>query len=188
MITELIKIFLIFFKIGLFTIGGGLAAIPLLQVEAFRRNWVTPEFFTDMIAVSQSTPGPIGVNMATYVGFNELGIVGGVIATLGLIIPPVVIICLISRYLNHFNENKLVIYVFKGLRPAVTGLILAASYSIAKVTIFKGDIFHPEHRIIEMLNIKNILMFIVFFIIIKKWDRHPIFYIVIGGIVGNILL
>jgi chromate transporter len=185
---EYIKIFFIFFKIGLFTIGGGLAAIPLLQVEAFSRNWVTPEFFTDMIAVSQSTPGPIGANMATYVGFNELGIAGAIVATLGLICPAVIIVYLISKYLLHFNEKKIVIDVFSGLRPAVAGMILAASYNIAKVTVYKGDIFHSTGNIIEMIDIKNSILFIIFFALISKFDKHPIFFIVLGGIVGNLIL
>lgn len=120
---ELIKIYIVFFRVGLFTIGGGLAALPLLQNEALARKWVTNSEFADMIAVSQSTPGPIGVNMATYVGFNQLGIMGSIIATFGMVSPSIIIICIIAKFLKHFSENNIVKGMFLGIKPAVVGLI-----------------------------------------------------------------
>lgn len=181
---ELLSIYWIFFKVGLFTIGGGLAALPLLQNEALTRGWVTKAQFTDMIAVSQSTPGPIGINMATYVGFNQIGIIGSIVATLGMVTPSIIIICLIAKFLSHFNENKLVQGVFVGLRPAVTGLIGAAAFSIALIAMFNVDLFNSTGRIVDLFNLKALVLFGAFMYATNKWKHHPIFYIVIAGVVG----
>lgn len=184
MILEYIKLFFIFFKVGLFTVGGGLAAIPLLQDEIMNRGWLTVTQFADMIAVSESTPGPIGVNVATYVGYSQLGILGSVVATLGLVTPSVIIIILISKFVLHFREHKIVDGIFLGLRPAVTGLILAAAYSIAIITLVDVDIFQSSGNLIDLFNWQAIVMFIVFMFATNKLKHHPIFYIIIAGVVG----
>ncbi|WP_432663026.1 chromate transporter [Wukongibacter baidiensis] len=181
---ELLRIYWIFFKVGLFTIGGGLAALPLLQNEAITRGWVTEAQFADMIAVSQSTPGPIGINMATYAGFNEMGIMGSVVATIGMVTPSIIIICIIAKFLVHFNENKLVQGVFVGLRPAVTGLIGAAAFSIALISIFNLELFKSTSRIVDLFNFKALIMFGIFMYATNKWKYHPIFYIVTAGLIG----
>ncbi len=179
-----IKLFLIFFKVGLFTIGGGLAAIPLLQDEILMREWLTVEQFADMIAVSESTPGPIGVNIATYVGYSQYGILGSIIATIGLVMPSVIIIMLIARFVLHYRDNKIVNGVFVGLRPAVTGLILAAATSIALISLVDIELFESTNKLIDLFNWKAILMFGVFMFATNKWKHHPIFYIVIAGVLG----
>lgn len=181
---ELLKIYCIFFKVGLFTIGGGLAALPLLRNEAIMRGWVTEAQFTDMIAVSQSTPGPIGINMATYAGFNQIGIIGSIVATIGMVTPSIVIICIIAKFLEHFNENKLVQGIFVGLRPAVTGLIGAAAFSIALISIFNIKLFKSTDRLLDLFNLKALILFGAFMYATNKWKYHPIFYIVIAGILG----
>lgn len=185
---ELFNIYWIFFKVGLFTIGGGLAAIPLLQNEALTRGWVTKARFADMIAVSQSTPGPIGINLATYVGFNEMGIVGSIVATIGMVTPSIIIICAIAKFLKHFNENKIVRGVFLGLRPAVTGLIASAAFSIALIAIFNIDMFKLTGNIIDLFNLKAVALFGIFMYSTNKWKYHPIFYIIIGGLAGLLIL
>lgn len=184
---KLISIYCIFFKVGLFTIGGGLAALPLLQNEALMRGWVTESHFADMIAVSQSTPGPIGINMATYVGFNQMGIIGSVVATIGMVTPSIIIICIISKFLKHFNENRLVQGVFLGLRPAVTGLIAAAAFSIALIAMFNIDVFNSTGRIMDLFNLKAFALFGFFMYATNKWKHHPIFYITIGGLIGILI-
>ena len=131
----LLQLFIEFFKIGLFAVGGGMATIPFLQELSQRTGWFSERFITDMIAISESTPGPIGINMATYVGFNLAGVAGGIVATLGTIIPAIVIITLVSKSLEKFSGNKYVDYMFYGLRPAVTGLIAAAGFDVFRIAV-----------------------------------------------------
>ena len=181
---ELVKLFFIFFKVGLFTIGGGLAAIPLLQEEVLTREWLTIVQFADMIAVSESTPGPIGVNVATYVGYSQYGILGSIIATIGLVTPSVIIIMLIAKFVLHYRDNKYVDGVFIGLRPAVTGLILAAATTIALISLVDIDLYKQTNMLVDLFNIKAIILFVLFFVATNKWKHHPIFYIVIAGVVG----
>ena len=131
----LLRLFFEFFKVGLFSVGGGLATIPFLSDLGNRTGWFTPGDLADMIAVSESTPGPSGVNMATYVGFRVAGIPGGVTTTLGLIAPSVIIILVISLFLQKFRQNRVVDAVFKGLRPASMGLIAAAFLQVCSIAL-----------------------------------------------------
>ena len=121
-----ITLFLEFFKIGLFAVGGGMVAIPFLYELTNKYDWFTKEVLGDMIAISESTPGPVGVNMATYAGINASGVLGGIIATLGLVFPSVVIIILVSKILEKFKSNKYVANAFSGIRPGTTGMIASA--------------------------------------------------------------
>jgi chromate transporter len=182
-----IKLYFIFFKVGLFTIGGGLAAIPLLQEEVLTRGWLTLAEFTDMIAVSESTPGPIGANVATYVGYSQYGILGSVVATIGLVSPSVIIIILIAKFVMHFRDHKIVDAVFVGLRPAVTGLILSAAYSVALISLVDVETFKVTSNILDLFQIKAIIMFIVFYYAVSKWKLHPIYYIVVAGVIGVLI-
>lgn len=127
----LLRLFFEFFKVGLFAVGGGLATIPFLESMGSATGWFSPADLTTMIAVSESTPGPIGVNMATYVGFQVGGIPGAVIATLGLIAPSILVIILIAGFLQKFRQSRTVDAVFYGLRPASTALIAAAGLKVA---------------------------------------------------------
>ncbi len=181
---DFLHVFWIFFKIGLFTVGGGLAALPLLQSEAITRNWVTDAQFADMVAISESTPGPIGINMATYVGFNQLGVLGSIVATLGMVAPSIIIICIIAKFLHRFSENKTVKGIFFGLRPAAVGLISAAAFNIALIALFDIDLFRSTKSLADLFNLKAIAMFAVFMYATNKWKHHPVFYIVIAGVIG----
>ena len=125
-----LQLFFEFFKAGLFAIGGGMATLPFLYDISDKTGWFTYGQLADMVAISESTPGPIGVNMATYVGFTTAGISGSVIATLGLITPSIIIILIIAGFLKAFKDNKFVQDAFYGLRPASTGLIAAAGFSV----------------------------------------------------------
>ena len=184
---ELLELYFIFFKVGLFTIGGGLAAIPLLHNEFVGNGWIVESQFADMIAISESTPGPIGVNMATFIGFDSFGIIGSIVATIGMVTPSIIIICIIARYLRYFNENKVIKSVLYGLRPAVTGLIAAAAFSVALIAIFDVDSYANTKRIIDFFNIRAMILFIGLYIATHKWKKHPIFYIILSGIIGIII-
>ena len=132
----LLLLFLEFAKVGLFAVGGGLATIPFLQDMGAGTGWFTNTDLTTMIAVSESTPGPLGVNMATYVGYLTAGIPGAVAATLGLIFPSVIIIMVIAGFLQKFRQSKTVDALFQGLRPASTALIASAGLSVAGAVLF----------------------------------------------------
>ena len=132
-----LSLFFEFFKAGLFAVGGGLATIPFMKEISLRTGWFTLSQLTDMIAVSESTPGPMGVNCATYVGYEIAGILGGIIATLGLIAPSIIIIIIISKILEKFRNNKYVDAAFFGLRAASVALIADAGVSVAELTFVK---------------------------------------------------
>ena len=134
-----LQLFFEFFKAGLFAVGGGLATLPFLQDMSVRTGWFTTDQLADMIAVSECTPGPIGVNMATYAGFLVKGVPGAVTATLGLICPSIIVIIIVARILKKFQSNKYVQAAFYGLRPASTGLIGAACASVAVIALTVSD-------------------------------------------------
>ena len=174
-------LFLEFFKVGLFTIGGGLASLPFLYELAEKYTWITKSMIADMIAISQSTPGPIGINMATYVGFKSGGILGGIIATFAIVLPSFIIIIIIANFLNKFKNSKLVDSAFKGLRPTVTGLIAVAWFEIIKISIINvNNLFDV------VINLKALIVFLAILLLTKKFDKHPIVFIGIGAFVGII--
>ena len=176
-----------FFKIGLFSIGGGLATIPFLYNLVTTRGWYTSADVADMIAISESTPGPIGVNMATFAGFNTAGTFGGILATLGLITPAIIVIFLVAKILNKFKDNKYVERVFFGLRPASIGLISAAIVGVIKVTLINVEKFTSTGNFRDLFVIKAICLAIVLFIIQKIFPKiHPIALIAIGAAAGII--
>lgn len=135
-IILLAKVFWEFFKIGLFAVGGGPATIPFLFELSDKTGWFTNQELTNMIAISESTPGPIGLNMATYVGFSTLGFFGGLVSTFGLVLPSVIVIIIIAKFMANFSQNSYVKNAFWGIRPAVTALICAAVISMIKASLF----------------------------------------------------
>ena len=170
-------LFIEFFKIGLFSIGGGLATLPFLYELADKYHWIDSPMISNMIAVSESTPGPIGINMATYCGFKVSGILGGIIASLALVMPAFFIIILIFKFLNKFNENFYIKSMLYGIKPAVIALII-----IPCITLMKNSFLFNNY-----INIKSLIVFFILFILIKKFKKHPIFYIILGGILGLLL-
>lgn len=185
-----LKLFWAFFKTGLFAVGGGMATIPFLYEMSDSTGWFTHNDLANMIAVSESTPGPIGVNMATYVGYvtgcNEggigFGILGAVIATLGLIMPAIIIILIIALFLKSFKDNKYLNSAFYGLRPASTGLIAAAGLSVAVTN------FLPDGFVLAGFNWKGVILAVVLWILtncVKKVKNlHPIVFILISAVAG----
>lgn len=179
-------LFLEFFKIGLFSVGGGLATLPFLYELANKYPWLTTNNIADMIAVSESTPGPIGVNMATYAGFHASGLLGGIISTLGLVTPSIIVIIIIAGILNKFKESRYVDSVFYGLRPAVTGLIAAAGFQVFKVSILTLNLFKKSKSLLHLFNIKSLILLIALLILMKTTKKHPIVYILAGAAAGII--
>ena len=183
-----LSLFWEFFKTGLFSVGGGMATLPFLYKMAETRGWFTAEQLADMVAVSESTPGPIGINMATYVGYLTGGIPGSVIATLGLVTPSVIIILLIARVLEKFRSNKTVDAGFYGLRPCSVGLIAAAGLLVVKIALFRFDAFAETGKWIDALNIKAILLAAVLLVVtrcVKPLKKlHPVFFILASAVAG----
>ena len=181
------KLFFEFFKAGLFAVGGGLATLPFLFEISDKTGWFSTQDIMNLIAISESTPGPLGVNMATYAGVSTLGLFGGVIATLGLIFPSIVIIEIVATILEKFKESKVVKAIFTGLRPASTGLITAAGLLVAKVALLNIDAFEATGNIVDAVRVVPVILAIVIFIAMKKIKKHPIVYIVIAALAGIIL-
>ena len=179
-----LRLFWEFLKIGLFAVGGGMATLPFLKELAERTGWFSQELITDMIAISESTPGPIGINMATYVGCNIAGVPGGILATLGEVIPSLIIVVLISKSLERFRSSRAVGDAFYGLRPAVTGLIAAAGISVAQVAMFHLDAFRQTGAFLDLLDWKKIVLFVAAFVGIRKLKWHPVAYIAISAVIG----
>lgn len=179
-----LQLFFEFFKIGLFAIGGGMAAIPFLQDLSVKTGWYTTDFITTMIAISESTPGPIGINMATYVGYNLTGLAGAVIATMGVILPSIIIITIVSGYLEKFSNNPVTDHVFYGLRPAVTGLIAAAGFDVMKVSFLHIDRISALSGLAEVIDLRKLVLFVVAFVAIRKFKKHPVLYIAVAAVIG----
>ncbi len=188
-----LQLFWEFFKTGLFAIGGGMATIPFLYEMADKTGWFSRTDLANMIAVSESTPGPIGVNMATYVGFITdnfhgilpSGILGAVIATLGLITPSVIVILIVAAMLKSFRNNKYVNNAFYGLRPASTGLIAAAGLSVVASTLILvgGEAYHTFD-----LNWKGCILAVILWLLTNKVQKtkglHPIVFIGLSAVAG----
>ncbi len=180
-----------FFKTGLFAVGGGLATLPFIyDMSARYPEWLSVNDISNMIAVSESTPGPMGVNMATYTGYTVGGALGSVIATVGLVLPSLVIIVIIAKFLQKFQENKLVKHAFYGLRPAVAGLIAAAALQVMKVAVLTLDKFSETHNILNLADPKALLICIATLILLylKPLKKiHPIVYILCGAVIGVLI-
>ena len=183
---RLLQLFYEFAKVGLFSVGGGLATVPFLQHMGEVTGWFTNAELTTMIAVSESTPGPMGVNMATYVGFSTAGIPGAVVATLGLITPSIIVIIIIAGFLQKFRHSKTVEAVFYGLRPASTALIASAGLTVAtSVLVTIGG--EQEH--VWSAHWPAIALTVAVFVAMK-WTPmkklHPVVFIAIAAVLGAV--
>ena len=185
-----LRLFYEFFKTGLFSIGGGMATIPFLQHMGENTGWFTNQDLTTMIAVSESTPGPLGVNMATYVGYETAGIPGALIATLGVITPGIIIILIIAGFLKAFKDNKYVQHAFYGLRPASTGLIAAAGFSVFALIMFHKDAYAASGNILDLVSIPNLVLLAVLYyftaVCKKTKGLHPVVFIAASAVIGII--
>lgn len=179
-----LELFIEFFKIGLFAVGGGPATIPFLMDIPKRHDWYQVADVANMLAVSESTPGPIGINMATYAGYNAAGFWGGIVATFSLVLPSLIVIVLIAKILDKFSKNLYVKSGFSMIRPAVTGLIATAVWGIFNTALFtdlNGNFRFP---------IVLCLICIGFYILMglkKLKNLHPAFWILCGAVMGIVL-
>jgi chromate transporter len=176
-----------FIKTGLFAFGGGLATIPFLYQMSQNYGWFDLDTLTTMIAVSQSTPGPMGINMATYCGYTTYGVLGGVVTSLSLVLPSLIIVCLIASQFEKFKNSKLVQAVFTGLRPAVVGFVISAILGIYISALFNVELFTNTKNIIDLLNYKAIIIMVLLLIINKYRKLNPIIVIMGCGALGIIL-
>lgn len=171
-----------FLKVGLFAIGGGLSALPFLYDIADRYDWFTPAQVGDMVAVAECTPGPVAINMATYAGVQAAGFLGGVVATVSLILPSVVISLLVCTVLSHWAKGAGFQYVFQGLRPAVAGLLTAIALSMVMLAVLGvSQLGSPV-----LFNLKALIFFLLLLPAVFFLKKHPILYIAIGAVVGVI--
>ena len=180
-----LQLFYEFFKTGLFAVGGGLATLPFLEDISQRTGWFTSAQLADMLAISESTPGPIGVNMATYVGFETAGILGSLCATAGLVMPSVIIIVLVSKVLEKFRTNTYVEAAFYGLRPASVAMVASAGIGVAMTTLLNLTASgFGVLRWRELVLAAVILVLTNFVPKVKKF--HPIVFIALAAAVGII--
>lgn len=183
-----LRLFWEFFKVGLFSIGGGLATLPFLYSLGAKTGWFSTADVANMLAISESTPGPIGVNMATYVGFDCGGVLGGVVATLGLVTPSVIVIVLIAMALQAFRTNRYVDAAFYTLRPASTGLIAAAGWSVFVLVLVNLDAYRSSGLFTDLLQWKNLLLFAVIWVLtnlVKPLKKlHPVVFLALAAVVG----
>lgn len=169
--SALFELFYTFFTIGCFSFGGGYAVLSFLQQEVERRGWMTTERFVDFVAIAQSTPGPIAINMATFVGYENGGVPGAVISTVAVSLPGMILMTLFALFFFHFYERPKAQAVFLGLRPAVVGLVAAAAWQIAAVSV---------------VNWVAVAISVVSILLIARWKVGPV-WLVIGSAVAGVL-
>lgn len=181
---DLLIMCLEFFKTGLLSIGGGLATLPFLYEMADKYPWFTRAQLSDMIAVSESTPGPIGINMSTYAGYMVAGIPGAVLATFSLVLPSIIVILLVAKFLQKFQSSVLVQRGLAGLRPASVGLVAAAGFGILEIALS----LNLTQTISTWMDWKSLVLMAVLGVLYyfkKKW--HPIVFIALGAAAGVVL-
>lgn len=183
-LLTLLTLFWEFFKTGLFAVGGGLATIPFLYDIAARQDWFTAAQLSDMIAISESTPGPIGINMATYAGYSAAGVLGSVVATFGEVLPSFIIILIIARVLQKYRSSRLVNNAFYGVRPATVGLICAASLNMIGAALVKSEALSYTLEWVKKINWVAVALVAVFAFCAIKFKKHPLIYIAAGAAVG----
>lgn len=172
-----IELFVSFFKIGMFSIGGGYAAMPLIQAEIIDlHHWLSMGEFTDLLTISQMTPGPISINAATFVGNQILGIGGSLVATLGCIMPSCIIVALLAWVYQKYSNLSVLQGILSGLRPAVVALIASAG-----VTILLGNFFQDSIVGLDTFQWMGAILFLISFAMLRKWKMDPTKVMLIAG-------
>lgn len=183
-----LEIFLSFFQIGLFSIGGGYAALPLIENQVIEvHNWLTIEEFADLLTISQMTPGPIAINASTFVGTKVAGLPGAVIATIGCVTPSCIIVLILSYFYFKYKNLSSIQGVLKGLRPAVVSLIASAGLSILMLTIFKAEGISLLNVKLSDINFISIIMVAIGVFILRKYKTDPIKVMIGTGIIGVLI-
>lgn len=177
-----------FLKIGFFSVGGGMATLPFLYDLSDSTGWFTHAQLADMLAVSESTPGPVGINMATYVGYTVGGFGGALLATLGVILPGTVIVLIIAGMLDKFRGNKYVDAAFYGLRPASTGLIAAAGVSVVSIALLNTSLYAATGNLLDLISVKAVILAAVLWVLtnlVKPTKKlHPVVFIAASAVAG----
>ena len=181
----LLRLFWEFFKTGLFAVGGGLATLPFLYDMGVRTGWFSAQQVADMLAVSESTPGPIGINMAVYTGFTAAGPLGSVCAVVGIVTPSIIIILLVAAFLKAFRDNRYVQGVFYGLRPASTGLIASAGISVAAGALLNLGLWEGVSRFWTVIDWKAVVLAAAVVFLSRKLSKlHPAVFILGCAVIG----
>lgn len=181
----LIELFWSFFQIGTFSIGGGMAAMPLIQNQVVElHHWLTLTEFTDLITIAEMTPGPIAINSATFVGIKIAGIPGALVATFGCIFPSCVIVSLLAWVYFKYKGLTIIQGVLSGLRPAVVALIASAGLSILTLAVWGETGFSIN---LPSINYISLLLFGIALFILRKWKPNPIFVMLGSGVIGGVM-
>lgn len=179
----LLKLFWAFFQIGLFSIGGGYAAMPLIQEQVITQNhWMSVSEFTDLITISQMTPGPIAINSASFIGARMAGVSGAIVATLGCILPSCVIVMLIAWLYRKYSNLHVIDDALRGLRPAVVGMIGSAAFSM-----MQSSFLAATGTAIMGVDVAAVIIFAVAFFVLRKWKPSPILVMCACGLAGFIV-
>lgn len=187
----LLELFYVFFFIGLFTIGGGYAMIPMIKDEIVTRGWMTMEELLNFFAIAESTPGPFAVNTATMVGFSQAGIAGAIVATLSVVLPSFIIILIIAKFITNFLKYKQVKWALDGVKPIVVGLIIGVVLNLIVNNVLGLtdilDLFN-KNLIIENVDYMSLIIMIAMFLLKMKFKKlNPIFMIIISAILGIVI-
>ena len=183
----LLQLMFEFAKTGLFSVGGGLATLPFLYEISDNTGWFSHADIADMIAVSESTPGAIGITMSTYAGFQASGVAGGILASLALAFPSFIIILIIGKFLEKYRQNKLVDSAFYGLRAASIAMISAAGLNVARVALINLPAFQASGSFMDLINIPAVILAVLIFVGQKKLKWHPVVFIALSAVVGIVL-
>lgn len=187
-----LKLLFTFFKIGLFSFGGGYAMIPLIEKEILINGWISGQEFADIIAIAEMTPGPVAVNSATFVGYRTANVLGAAFATLGVALPSLILILLLSRLFFKFQHEPVVQGIFSGIRPVIVGLIAGAAFFVAETSIFKGSISATGlsalfTRTLDIIDLPSVLIMVASIVALVKFKLNPILTIAASGATGILL-
>jgi len=182
----LFELFITFFKVGVFTFGGGYAMIPLITEEVIKKGWTeNASELIDFIAISESTPGPFAVNISTFIGFNQAGVLGAIFASLGVIMPSFLIILFIASVFKKFADNKFVVGFLKGVKPVIVGVIFSVAVKFILKSVFDISIYDLSKISLEWA---SILIFVIVFAMTRvKKKIHPIYVVLVSGILGLLI-
>lgn len=180
-----LQLFWSFFQVGLLSIGGGLAALPLIQNQVVTlHSWLTLSQFTDLITIAEMTPGPIAINSATFVGIQIAGPMGAIIATLGCILPSCIIVSMLAWFYFKYKNLTIIQGILSGLRPAIVALIASAGISIFTLTVWGESGFSLD---LDCINWIAILLFSITLFVLRKWKPNPISVMLSAGTVGGLI-
>ena len=190
--VSLLELFFIFFYVGLFTIGGGLVAITLMEETIVARGLISPEQFYNMVAISESTPGPVGVNIATYIGYELYGVFGAIVTSFGEILPSLICIMIIAQFLKSFQQKPIVKSVFYFLRPASTGLIFVAAIQVFVIALMNIpsdlSVLKTFNGWKNLFDWQSLYFYVIAVFVLFKIKVHPILLIISGAIFGILFL